>query len=703
MKLLLVEDEPKLAPFVGKGFRHEGYELNVAYDGRMGWSLVRQNPYDLVILDVNLPHINGFELCRLIRADYPQLPVLLLTALDSLDDKVTGFEAGADDYLVKPFEFKRLLLGARVLTRRGTGATAVKRVLRLADLERSLDAKTVSRAGQRIELTSKEHALLEYLLRNRNRVISPVDIAEKVWELNFDTNTSIIDVYVSHLRKKLDRGFETKLIHTVVGMGYVLRGGGRKSEASAALMSIRNKLILRFTLLVLGIQLSFSAFVYYFHAAAREQRFGRRLAGKAVMTACLHLRGAATATAADSVGGGGVGGRAFRRRDLLTIEQEQISIYGPGNRLRYVSADTVPREANRCQLVNLTAGRPPRRFTAGPLEAVGLTYEAGGQPYRLFAAGYDRLGRAQLSSLQLILLAGSVGALALIILAGSYFADESLKPIARVVGQVKQFMARELSRRVDEGNGTDEIAQLAITFNQMLSGVEQAFEAQKSFVSHASYELRTPLTTALGTLQTAQAYDQTLPDAQLSMASAVEDLRRLVALTNGLLALALADEATFRRAPMRLDECLTQALAQCPGRYPGRALQLDFGALPAELETPFAVTGNAQLLSTALLNLPDNACKYSQAEVWATLNCPDPATVAVAIADTGIGIGIEAAELARVTEPLYRAENGRYEPGYGIGLAVTQKIAQRHGGALTLELAPGRGTTVTLRLPAGGG
>jgi two-component system copper resistance phosphate regulon response regulator CusR len=223
MRLLLVEDEPKLASFVCKGFRNEGYEIDVAYDGQMGRSLVEQNPYDLVILDVNLPLLNGFELCRLIRANQPQVPVLLLTALDSLDNKVTGFEAGADDYLVKPFEFKELLLRARVLTRRNSEATAVKRVLRLADLELNLDAKTVARAGQRIDLTTKEYALLEYLLLNRNRVISRVDIAEKVWELNFDTNTNIIDVYVSHLRKKLDKGFATKLIHTVVGMGYVVR------------------------------------------------------------------------------------------------------------------------------------------------------------------------------------------------------------------------------------------------------------------------------------------------------------------------------------------------------------------------------------------------------------------------------------------------------------------------------------------------
>jgi two-component system copper resistance phosphate regulon response regulator CusR len=225
MKLLLVEDEPKLASFVKKGFENEGYEIEVAYDGRIGLSLAQKQPYDLVILDVNLPYVNGFELCKIIKEQAHQQPVLLLTAMDSLDDKVTGFEAGADDYLVKPFEFKELLLRARVLTRRHAEGAAVKQVLRIADLELNLDSKVVTRAGQRIELTTKEYALLEYLLLNRGKIISRVDIAERVWELNFDTNTNVIDVYVSYLRKKLDKGYAVKLIHTVVGMGYVLREG----------------------------------------------------------------------------------------------------------------------------------------------------------------------------------------------------------------------------------------------------------------------------------------------------------------------------------------------------------------------------------------------------------------------------------------------------------------------------------------------
>lgn len=222
MKVLLVEDEPALAHFVRKGFGNEGYDLDVAYDGQVGRSLLRQHSYDLVILDVNLPHVNGFELCREARALLPGVGVLLLTALDSLDDKVRGFEAGADDYLVKPFAFQELLLRARALTRRHT-ERADRHVLRLADLELDLDAKVATRAGQRIDLTIREYALLEYLLLNQSRIVSRVDIAEKVWDLHFDTTTNVIDVYVSYLRKKIDKGFDPKLLHTVVGMGYVLR------------------------------------------------------------------------------------------------------------------------------------------------------------------------------------------------------------------------------------------------------------------------------------------------------------------------------------------------------------------------------------------------------------------------------------------------------------------------------------------------
>lgn len=223
MKILLVEDEERVASFIRKGILAEGYEIDVAYDGRTGLSLFRKDPYDIIILDVNLPHINGFELCRLIRQESETVPVLMLTALDSLADKSDGFHAGADDYMAKPFEFQELLLRIRALTRRNNPGQ--KQVLRLADLELNLDTKTVTRAGQRIDLTTREYSLMEYLMLNKGKIISRVDISERVWNLNFDSNTNVIDVYISYLRKKIDKDFSPKLLHTIVGMGYVLREG----------------------------------------------------------------------------------------------------------------------------------------------------------------------------------------------------------------------------------------------------------------------------------------------------------------------------------------------------------------------------------------------------------------------------------------------------------------------------------------------
>jgi DNA-binding response OmpR family regulator len=224
MTILLVEDEASLASFIQKGVAAEGYDIKVAYDGVMGQRLFEQQPYDVVVLDVNLPGMNGFELCRYIKQHSPRQAVLLLTALDGLQDKESGFGAGADDYVIKPFEFRELLLRIRALARRSSTYAGQHALLQVADLEMDTNARIVRRAGQRIELTTREYALLEYLLVNKGKTVSRIDIAEKVWDLHFDTNTNIIDVYINYLRKKIDKQFDQKLLHTVVGMGYLLQG-----------------------------------------------------------------------------------------------------------------------------------------------------------------------------------------------------------------------------------------------------------------------------------------------------------------------------------------------------------------------------------------------------------------------------------------------------------------------------------------------
>lgn len=222
MKILLIEDEPKVASFIKKGLEEQTYEVDQAYDGTFGVKLALQNEYDLVILDLILPNMSGLDVCREIRKHNTNVCILMLTALGSTDDKIIGLDAGADDYLAKPFEFKELLARIRALSRRGTENVSGEK-LRISDLEMDVVKKTVHRAGKPVSLTAREFSLLYYLLRNQGRVVSRVDITEQVWETSFDTGSNVIDVYINFLRKKIDKDHPTKLIHTLVGMGYVLK------------------------------------------------------------------------------------------------------------------------------------------------------------------------------------------------------------------------------------------------------------------------------------------------------------------------------------------------------------------------------------------------------------------------------------------------------------------------------------------------
>jgi DNA-binding response OmpR family regulator len=189
----------------------------------VGKKLFNSYPFDLAILDINLPGLNGYELCKEIRSQNQQIPVMMLTALNAIDDKIEGFDAGADDYIIKPFDFKELLVRIRALLKRLRQTVPVGNILKVSDLVMNLDSKEVTRDGKVIPLTAKEFQLLEYLIKNKNKVVSRADIALNVWDIDFDTKTNVIDVYVTFLRKKLDKDFPNKLIHTQVGMGYILK------------------------------------------------------------------------------------------------------------------------------------------------------------------------------------------------------------------------------------------------------------------------------------------------------------------------------------------------------------------------------------------------------------------------------------------------------------------------------------------------
>ncbi len=221
MRILVVEDEKKVASFIKRGLEEEGYGVDVAYEGDEGLDMATHTPYDLILMDVMLPKKDGISVIRELRVRDVATPVLCLTAKDTVDDIVQGLDSGSDDYLTKPFAFAELLARVRALIRRGTQDRGAE--LHFADLRLDPVSHKVWRSDKEIDLTSKEYALLEYMMRNPNQVLTRTMIAEHVWDYTFDSFTNIIDVYINYLRKKVDRDFDKKLIHTVRGVGYVLK------------------------------------------------------------------------------------------------------------------------------------------------------------------------------------------------------------------------------------------------------------------------------------------------------------------------------------------------------------------------------------------------------------------------------------------------------------------------------------------------
>jgi two-component system copper resistance phosphate regulon response regulator CusR len=220
-RIFLVEDEERVAAFIKKALEENKHQVDLIRDGAEAIKLIATKTYDLIILDVSLPYVNGIEVCRHIRQKDKDMPILMLTALDSIDDKVKGLNTGADDYMVKPFHFKELLARIEALLRRKNADS--ENILTLGDITLNTNNNTVERDGRKITLTTKEYALLELLMRNSNKILSRQTIAQKVWGIDFDSGTNVVDVYMNYLRNKVEKGFDEKYIHTVIGKGYIFK------------------------------------------------------------------------------------------------------------------------------------------------------------------------------------------------------------------------------------------------------------------------------------------------------------------------------------------------------------------------------------------------------------------------------------------------------------------------------------------------
>jgi DNA-binding response OmpR family regulator len=223
MKIMVVEDEPNVVSFVRRGLMEAGHEVSVSMDGQTAWHMIQLEVPDIILLDIMLPGMNGIELCRKIRSNKIAVPIIMLTALGTSENVVTGLESGADDYVVKPFKFTELMARILAVSRRTSGNLEQSSIITVDDLTIDTRGKTVTRKNEKISMTATEYNLLEFLARNKGRVFSRAEILERVWDIQAELNTNVVDVYINYLRRKIDKLHDHKLIHTVVGMGYVLR------------------------------------------------------------------------------------------------------------------------------------------------------------------------------------------------------------------------------------------------------------------------------------------------------------------------------------------------------------------------------------------------------------------------------------------------------------------------------------------------
>lgn len=223
MNIILIEDEAAVVSLIQRGLSEQGISVSVALDGSTGLKMIREHSFDVIVLDIMLPGVNGIELCKTIRSEKVATPILFLTALGSTENIVTGLDSGADDYLAKPFKITELIARVRALGRRFGSMMKDDSILEIADLQLNTVSKTVTRQGKTIILTATEYKLLEFFMRNANRVLPRMELLEHVWDINFNLGTNVVDVYVNYLRKKIDKNFEPRLLHTMVGMGYILK------------------------------------------------------------------------------------------------------------------------------------------------------------------------------------------------------------------------------------------------------------------------------------------------------------------------------------------------------------------------------------------------------------------------------------------------------------------------------------------------
>lgn len=447
-------------------------------------------------------------------------------------------------------------------------------------------------------------------------------------------------------------------------------------------MLIREKLILSFTLLSVAILMGFSIAIYSFYSFGKDKSFHGRLSNKAFSIAKVF----AQINKIDEIA-------------LHSLDQQREAVYDENNKLIYSSGYTDDLYPTASFLDKIRKEKEVL-FTYKDKGGFGLYYTGAEKKIVVIVTGLDKFGIERINSLKRILIIGNLIGLITVVLAGFGFSKQALKPVKSIITQVHSITGSLHHVRIDEGNKKDEIASLAIEFNKLLDRVEETMEAQKSFVSHASHELRTPLANILGTLETSYTYDKDITVVKQSIQSSIEELKKIIELTNGLLNLAKVESDPIKLKYQKTDvlELILDSVATQKTKYPNQEIEFSLGKLDDE-SIGYIINGNKYLVAIALSNILDNACKYSDnSRVLISLDFDSTNNIILTISDKGYGISEE--NLDNIFHALYRGDNVKNIPGYGIGLALADKIVKLHDGRIIVTSEINNGTKVTIIFPS---
>ncbi|MBN8838278.1 MAG: HAMP domain-containing protein [Sphingobacteriia bacterium] len=453
-------------------------------------------------------------------------------------------------------------------------------------------------------------------------------------------------------------------------------------------MQIKTRLTILFTILVATLLLVFALTIYYTSSKTREEEYFKRLKQQASIKASLLFDSKIAPNVLQTI----------YKKSNNTLFLEEVAIYDTSFHLLYHDAVDIDKVKETRPLIDSIISLKEINFYIKELQVVGILYEHNGTPYIITAAAIDNFGYAKLSKLKNTLLAAFAIAIVITFFVGLFLARQALQPFAKIVNKVKNITARNLDLRIDEGNRKDEVAALAITFNEMLNRLEESFDAQKQFVSNISHELRTPLTAMLAELQLMAQKTRSIEEYRLANQHLILDTQKLIRLSNSLLDFAKANYDTGQIAfkELRIDEILLDAQKDVLHNQAGHTVKIVFEK-EIEEDDYISLKGNEYLLKTAFINLMENGCKFSanhQSSVFISYN--DKNTI-LKFTDEGIGIAEE--ELQHIFDPFYRGNNKKFVDGNGIGLALTKRIIQIHNGNISVSSVVNKGTTFTVSLP----